>query len=148
MEDVLFFPHGGVLNSHIKKIYQLSNKHIVYNGYFYAEEEIFPLERILYFDKEMYHIHILKKTTIKDTSRYTHLSDVGHSVCFFPTETLRLDFILLKKCKGHHDFDQIANKIQKEEAPLLEKNEILRRERDKKEWLEDIRLSNSLKEVD
>lgn len=119
---------------------------ITFNGYFYVEPAIFPIERILLiFDlvntKLEYvnfaHIEIVEKITKENTSEYGEYDEeYGGSICFFPTEIATYNYRILKNNLSNDEITKLSEEILIKEVENMKRNDIARREREDREHQE------------
>jgi len=121
---------------------------ITFNGYFYVESAIFPIERVLVkYDVldtkvqniDFMHIEIVEKILKENTSEYGEYDEeYGGSICFFPTEIATYKYRILKNNLSNGDMKLILENILAKEADNMKRNDIARREREDREhqeWL-------------
>ena len=83
----------------IDTIYDLSEGGIIYDGYLHSEdypcESVFDIMAVGITDN-YFHVKILTKTVLKETSRFFE-DDDGARICLFPTAKLHLKWNILAK---------------------------------------------------
>lgn len=134
-----------IRNPYTSDIKYFTSDTIHFDGYFYLEDGVMPVERLFLKDSEMYYIEILEKKTVEDTSVYTPTTsaetntdscddddDFGN-ICFFPTAIIQLKYRLIKKLDETDDFKQICERIVSLEPAVEIKNRTLKAEREEKE---------------
>jgi hypothetical protein len=107
---------------YIQKMYILRDGFMQFRGYWHEQEENFPLERLFYYNKNVYWIKILEKTQEDmDTSGGFYDEDVGGHVCLFPMYRVTLKFITLAKNPPQEQMTQIILDIKEDDALLTER---------------------------
>lgn len=95
---------------HLRELISFTDDTILYDGYFYIEDGSMPVERIFFTKDGFFHIEIIKKKTLEDTSVYAPASSISNAVtndddddffgcgiCFFPTAMIELKYRIIKK---------------------------------------------------
>ena len=129
MTEYHWFPLR-VRTPYVLKIIEEKEGLLVFNGYFYLEDETMPVRRLLYREsqKKMYLVDILSKKTMDDTSEYgDYDKELGGSACFFPTNIIKLEYKILRE--EDHDFEKLCDEIDTEEAAVLERDKVYEEKR-------------------
>jgi hypothetical protein len=130
MTEIHWLPTA-VACPYVKKLMSFTNTKLVFNGYFYLENETLPVKRILCINNNFFYTEILKKQNVDDTSKYSEI-DEGR-VCFFPTNIIELDFKILKKIECNKELSELYDEIIMEEHNVQERDMNFRRRKEEKE---------------
>jgi hypothetical protein len=135
-------PIHRIRNPYIIDLIRYTDSSITFNGYFYLEASIFPIERILVkYDLsgskvenlEISHIEILEKIIVEDTSKGDYDEEYGGSICFFPTEIATLKYRILKKDLTNEEIEMISKELIIKEVDNEKRSEAAKTERQERE---------------
>jgi len=121
-------------NPYMKEIITNEPGHIVFDGYFYIEDETVPVERILNTKEADYHVEIYEKKTLEDTTKGFYDEEFGGYISFFSTHIIDLRYRIISKIESIDQRVQIMNRIEELEKSIIERDEIHRIAREKREY--------------
>jgi hypothetical protein len=131
---------------YVRKIIKQEKEKLVYNGYFYLEDNTMPVKRIMCQNSNLTLVEITKKITLDDTSVYGEYDkELGGRACFFPTNVIELEFKIIKEIKDMKELDSLQKEIESLEIEITERNEQHRRVREEAEF---IKMSEEWKKLD
>lgn len=118
---------------HMRECLAITENTIRFDGYFYLEDAIMPVERIIWLNNQLLHIEITAKKTLEDTSNYSLVEDDDdcgpYYVCFFPTAIIELTYRILSPL-NHPDMEKAAiERITAAEVDVQRRNDIERQRR-------------------
>jgi len=116
---------------------------ILFNGYFYIEDTVMPIERLLYTEEGLYHVEIYEKKTLQDTSEYSYDEEIGGNVCFFPTAIIELKYRILNEVTKENR-ESICDRIASLETEVYKKHRQHLEERTSKEHEEFVKRYNEI----
>jgi hypothetical protein len=132
-----------VCNPYIETIKSIQGNKITFEGYFKLEDQVMPIERICGISKDrkrcLFHIQILEKRTVSNISKpSTHImdKDFDHPVCLFPSFLIEMTIKIVCHIQSDQEFKEIRKSILQQDDEIMEKNHVLRREREKREYEE------------
>jgi len=150
MDDYCFLPFLAK-SPYIRELLKHTEDTIVFYGYFYIEDEIFPLERIMIYKEIPYHIEFTKKImkeedkeeelhsddTIKEEAEEIADSDdlIADRITFFPTNLIELQYTIIKVLT-HDEVENVTKQIDDKEPELEERNHRFRKLREEREYKE------------
>lgn len=151
MDDYCFLPFLAK-SPYIRELLKHTENTIVFYGYFYIEDEILPLERIMIYKEIPYHIEFTKKImkeedkeeeevhsddTIKEEAEEIADSDdsIAGRITFFPMNLIELHYKIIKVLT-HDEVENVKKQIDEKEPEVEEKNNIYRKLREKREYTE------------
>lgn len=137
MSEVHWLPTS-VTCPYVKKLISITNNTMVFNGYFYLENDTLPIKRILCINNTLFYTEILKKQNVEDTSKYSNLEE--GRVCFFPTSIIELEFKIIKKLEVNKELSELYDSIFMEEHNVHERDMNFRRKREDKDLEERSKL--------
>lgn len=107
---------------YVSKILELRNNFMKFKGYYHEEDKNFPIEKLMYYGKQVYWIRIhTKKQYDMDVSGGFYDEDVGANICLFPSYIVELHFTILKKGMNKAETDQIFLDIMEDEKLIRER---------------------------
>jgi len=109
--------------------------HIVFDGYFYLEDETMPVEHIIRKKSGDYHIEIYEKKTLDDTTQSSYDEEFGAYISFFSTAIIDLRYRILKKIKSREEYVQIVEHMMAAEKSIEQRDRIFRKEREDREMM-------------
>lgn len=110
---------------------------MVFNGYFYIDDEAMPIERVFHSNKGEFHVEIYEKNTLKDTSEYgPYDEEEGGHICFFPTNIIELRYRVIAETTGkrHHALWDRIIMLEKEVKEREERICEEKRQHQREEW--------------
>jgi len=129
-------PLHRIRNPYIMDLLEFTNSSITFNGYFYLDASVFPIERLLItydysdasgsFNVEISHIEITEKLSGKDTSSTFYDEEVGGHICFFPTEITTLNYRILQENLTNTEIEVLSKEIIEKELAIEQKHELAR----------------------
>lgn len=132
-EEIHWFPFGSRC-PYTKHIKIHKDGLLVFNGYFYLEDQTMPVKRIMCLRKKMLLVEIISKKTLEDTSVYGEYDeDLGGRACFFPTNNIEIQYKVLKEIENNAEFHKLCNEIEAQEVEVSERNAIHKEKREQKE---------------
>ena len=108
--------------------------HIVFDGYFYIEDDTVPVERILRTRDADYHVEIYEKKTLDDTTTSSYDEEIGGYISFFPTAIIDLRYRILHTITSSEQHFDILERIDELEKGVEERNTINRKAREELEF--------------
>jgi hypothetical protein len=100
---------------------------MVFNGYFYIDDDVMPVERIFHSNKGSFHVEIYKKNTMEDTSEFgPYDEEEGGSICFFPTAIIELKYRVIAELPNNDPYEleeriiQLEKDVRKREETIYE----------------------------
>jgi hypothetical protein len=118
---------------------------MVFNGYFYIDDNVMPVERVFHSNKGSFHVEIYEKKTMEDTSEFgSYDEEEGGSICFFPTAIIELKYRVIAEISNNEPYElaeriiQLEKEVRKREETIYEEKrtreiEQWKREREQKE---------------
>lgn len=109
---------------------------MVFNGYFYIDDNVMPVERVFYSNKGSFHVEIYEKKTMEDTSEFgPYDEEEGGSICFFPTAIIELKYRVIAEIANEpYELEeriiQLEKDVRKREATIYEE----KRAREIEKW--------------
>ena len=153
MDDYCFLPFLAK-SPYIRELLKHTEDTIVFYGYFYIENEILPLERIMIYKGIPYHIEFTKKImkdedkeeevysddTIKEEAEEIADSDdsddsLAGRITFFPMNLIELHYKIIKVLT-HDEVENVKKQIDEKEPEVEERNNIYRKLRQEREYKE------------
>jgi flagellar motility protein MotE (MotC chaperone) len=150
MDDYCFLPFLAK-SPYIRELLKHTEDTIVFYGYFYIEDEILPLERIMIYKDIPYHIEFTKKIikeedkeeevhsddTIKEEAEEIADSDdsIAGRITFFPMNFIELHYKIIKVLT-HDEIENVKKQIDEKETELEERNNRFRKLREEREYAE------------
>ena len=101
--------------------------HIVFDGYFYIEDDTVPVERILRTRDAEYHVEIYEKKTLDDTSTSSYDEELGGYISFFPTAIIDLRYRILHTITSSEQYADILERIDALEKGVEERDSVNRK---------------------
>jgi hypothetical protein len=101
--------------------------HIVFDGYFYIEDNTVPVERILRTRDADYHVEIYEKTTLDDTTTSSYDEELGGYISFFQTAIIDLRYRILHTITSSEQRFDILERINELEKEVEERDAINRK---------------------
>jgi hypothetical protein len=122
----------------MRKIISFTQDTISFDGYFYLEDDVMPVERILSTEKGVYHVEIYEKKTLESTDKSKCVNDDNNddfesNITFFPTNIIELKYKIISILRSREEFDSIHQRIFCLEENVYKKNLELHEKRMKKE---------------
>jgi len=119
---------------------------MVFNGYFYIDDEAMPVERVFHSNKGYFHVEIYEKNTLQDTSEVDEYDEeVGGGICFFPTAIIELKYRVIEEISDKESY-RIWDRIIQLETVIKERETQIQEEQHKRCMEEWERESNERKE--
>ena len=129
-------PHS-LKGPYINKLISLTASKLVFDGYFRIEDEMLPIDRVLYLigRKREYHIRITECKRGVDTSTYAYDEGVGEHICLTPSEIVELTFRVIATDLPGKALNELilAIDVREESEEFSEKNWSFRRVRKERE---------------
>ena len=115
-DRVAIWPHS-LKGPYINRLIALTESKIVFDGYFRIEDEMLPVDRILWLieRKREWHIRITSCKRGKNTSHYWYDEDVGERICLTPTEIIELTFEVVATRLSGPAFNALVEAIEARE---------------------------------
>jgi hypothetical protein len=133
-DEIHWFPIGGRCPYSKKTFYHKDNK-LVFDGYFYLEDQTMPVKRIMCYNQNMFLVEIISKKTLDDTSVFGEYDkELGGSVCFFPTNVIELQYKIIKKLANVEEFHKYCEELVALEVEIQERDTIHRKKREEEEF--------------
>lgn len=110
---------------------------MVFNGYFYIDDAVMPVERVFHSNNGEFHVEIYEKKTLKDTSEFgPYDEEEGGHICFFPTGIIELRYHVIAEIKGREYHEAWERIIQLEKGVKEREDRIQEEERKRyrEEW--------------
>ena len=85
--------------------------HIVFDGYFYIEDDTVPVERILRTKEANYHVEIYEKKTLEDTTTGSYDEELGGYISFFSTAIIDLRYRIICIIQSSKQYADILDRI-------------------------------------
>jgi hypothetical protein len=115
---------------------------MVFNGYFYIDDAVMPVERIFHSNKGEFHVEIYEKKTLEDTSEFgPYDEEEGGHICFFPTAVIELKYRIISEIKGREYHEAWERIIQLEKVVKEREDQI--REEERKRYMEQWKKESS-----
>jgi hypothetical protein len=145
MESISFdWEHPAhIIKPYIMEMKSFTPDAILFNGYFYIEDTVMPIERLLYTEQGLYHVEIYEKKTLDDTSEYSYDEEIGGNVCFFPTAMIELKYRILNEVTKENR-ESICDRIASLETEVYKKHRQHLEERSSKEHEEFVKRYNEM----
>ena len=150
MDDYCFLPFLA-RSPYIRELLKHTENTIVFYGYFYIENEILPLERIMIYKGIPYHIEFTKKImkdedkeeevysddTIKEEAEEIADSDdsIAGRITFFPMNLIELHYKIIKVLTND-EVENVKKQIDEKEPEVEERNNRYTKLREKREYTE------------
>lgn len=135
--DWIHWSHiGHVRIPYIQELLSHEAGSMVFNGYFYIDDDAMPVERIFHSKKGSFHVEIYKKTTMEDTSELgPYDEEVGGSICLFPTAIIELKYRVISEIADEpyelvERIIELEKDVRKREETIYEE----KRAREIEEW--------------
>jgi len=132
-----------IIKPYIMEMKTFTPDTILFNGYFYIEDTVMPIERLLYTEEGLYHVEIYEKKTLQDTSEYSYDEEIGGNVCFFPTAIIELKYRILNEVTKENR-ESICDRIASLETEVYKKHRQHLEERTSKEHEEFVKRYNEI----
>lgn len=114
-----------------QKIISHCDGKLVFDGYFYLEDDTLPVKRVLYYNNNLQYVEIFKKQNKENTSEYSDIEE--GRVCFFPTHIIELEYRVIKDVESNKELDELFDLIMQEEKDVEERDQKNRRKREEAE---------------
>lgn len=115
---------------------------IVFNGYFYIDDAVMPVERVFHSNKGEFHVEIYEKKTLEDTSEFgPYDEEEGGHICFFPTAVIELRYRVISEIKDR-DYHEAWKRIIQLENTVKEREERIHEE-ERQRYMEQWRRESS-----
>ena len=116
-----------VRNPYIGTLQSFTEDTILFDGYFNVEGAVMPVERIMNTPSGSYHVEIMSKTILEDTSVYEDAEDdlPGCKICFFPTAITELKYRILLIITNKEEREQIRELIRELEFNIRRRQDML-----------------------
>jgi hypothetical protein len=101
--------------------------HIVFDGYFYIEDNTVPVERILRTRDADYHVEIYEKKTLDDTTTSSYDEELGGYISFFSTAIIDLRYRILHTITSREQHSEILDRIHELEKGVEERDSVNRK---------------------
>jgi hypothetical protein len=115
---------------------------MVFDGYFYIDDAVMPVERVFHSNKGSFHVEIYEKKTIEDTSEFgPYDEEEGGHICFFPTAVIELKYRVIAEISDKEPYELWERIIQLEKV-VKEREEHIKeeeRKRYREEWEKEAR---------
>lgn len=137
-DDWIQWSHiGHVRIPYVQELLSHDAGSMLFNGYFYIDDNVMPVERIFHSNKGSFHVEIYKKNTIEDTSEFgPYDEEEGGSICFFPTAIIELKYRVIAELSNNDPYEleeriiQLEKDVRKREETIYEE----KRARKIEEW--------------
>jgi hypothetical protein len=129
---------GHVRIPYVEELLSHDSGSMVFNGYFYIEDDVMPVERIFHSNKGSFHVEIYKKTTMEDTSELgPYDEEVGGSICLFPTAIIELKYRVIAELPNNETYELVERIIELEKDVRKREETIYeaKRAREIEEWI-------------
>ncbi len=112
---IQIMPHS-LKGPYINRLISLTANKLVFDGYFRIEEQMLPVDRVLYLmgRKREFHIYITAVRRGENTSTYSYDEDVGEHICLTPSEIVELTFRVMPEKSGK-EIDALIREIDARE---------------------------------
>lgn len=134
---------GDVRIPYIRDLISHEPGRMVFNGYFYIDDNVMPVERVFHSNKGSFHVEIYEKKTMEDTSEFgPYDEEEGGSICFFPTAIIELKYRVIAELPNNKPYElveriiQLEKEVREREATIYKEKrarEIEQWEREQKE---------------
>lgn len=116
-----------VRNPYIGTLQSFTEDTILFDGYFNVEGAVMPVERIMRTPSGSYHIEIVSKTILEDTSVYDDADDdmPGCKICYFPSAITELKYRILATINNKDEHEQIRERIRELELDIRRREFLL-----------------------
>ena len=140
-EKLVLSPHDWIHWSHIagartpyiQELIAHEPGRIVFDGYFYIDDAVMPVERVFNSNKGSFHVEIYEKKTLEDTSEFgPYDEEEGGSICFFPTAIIELKYRVLAEIPDSES-DELVERITRLEKEVRKREEQIHQENRKRE---------------
>ena len=137
-KDWVHWSHiGHVRIPYIDELISHEPGRMVFDGYFYIDDAVMPVERVFHSNKGSFHVEIYEKKTLEDTSEFgPYDEEEGGSICFFPTAVIELKYRVILEISDKEPYELWERIIQLEKGVKERENKIQeeKRLRDIEQW--------------
>ena len=115
---------------YMRKVITNEPGHIVFDGYFYIEDDTVPVERILRTKEADYHIEIYEKKTLDDTTTSSYDEELGGYISFFSTAIIDLRYRIVCTIQSREQYTEILDRIDSLEKEVDDRDKVNRNARE------------------
>lgn len=119
---------------YMRKVITNEPGHLVFDGYFYIEDETVPVERILRTIRGDHHVEIYEKKTMEDTTVSSYDEEFGGYVSFFSTAIIDLHYRILGTLDTKEKYYAALDRIAELEKGVEERDQINQKNREERDY--------------